>query len=41
MLDPGDALFKLIGELFIKEYSNEFGESDHVYNAGRLTKTNT
>ena len=35
MLDPGDALFQLIGELFIKEYSKEFGGGDHVYNAGR------
>ena len=36
LLDPGDALFQLIGELFIKEYSKEFGGGDHVYNAGRL-----
>ena len=34
LLDPGDALFQLIGELFIKEYSKEFGGGDHVYNAG-------
>ena len=38
MLDPGDALFQLIGELFIKEYSKEFGGGDHVYNAGRPVK---
>ena len=32
MLDPNDKLFEAIGAQFIREYTREFGESDHVYN---------
>ena len=40
LLDATDPLFSKIGETFIHEYINEFGETDHVYNCDTFNEMN-